>query len=637
MSLSNDLISQFVKMTNDTGKKETKDTTLYGTVVEYDGNNYVRLDGSDLLTPIDTTSTLHVDDRVIVDITKHNATVSGNISNPSVSGVEIKQSEENLILYFDEEIENLLLIFKDGYYEGITTVNAEGVQVRHTAYEGYTKMSYDGFYINDGTEDVFTATAEGLTVKGKITGSQIEGSDIKGSTFSSENDVFQVLSDGTVETNYLSVNGTVSTEVLDVGHIYNPKYPSSLTGTTNVYIDATKTDSISDYRYFSDGAIFSSFNNMMSVMPGTLNGNRLNIYMNSDVTENIYMWKFTGGEVFIHMQGHTINGHLALENQSTMFRVFGDKKGSIGGTTRGKIMPYSGVERSGYYSCISCVYGMFYLHDIEVYPATSQGGQTGGVYFGGGSRGFVQGLHIMGGNGGMYYAISAYDSSTVYVHDSSGICNGETFWANYGSVLTLRPTTQAGTTKNSATWTGTNSILRSDGVTFATTSNSGTNTGSGSAKTTITKTIYSSSADTYRSTVYNSWKNDGTVRQGDLGYGDCQGCWFFGNALYETMNAGTVTKVVIRIQRQSGGYNDLQTITVKSHNYTTKPSGAPSYTNTIGTCSCAVGSFIDLVITDTATINKLKACKGLGLSIGSASSPYVVCSGSCSVIITYTT
>ena len=103
------------------------------------------------------------------------------------------------------------------------------------------------------------------------------------------------------------------------------------------------------------------------------------------------------------------------------------------------------------------------------------------------------------------------------------------------------------------------------------------------------------------------------------------------------MNAGTVTKVVIRIQRQSGGVNALQTLTVKSHNHTSRPSGAPTYTDTIGTCSCAVGSSIDLVITDSTTINKLKNCKGLGLSIGSASSPYAVCSGACSVIITYTT
>ena len=637
MSLSNDLISQFVKMTNDTGKKETKDTTLYGTVVEYDGNNYVRLDGSDLLTPVDTTSTLHVDDRVTVDITKHNATVSGNISNPSVSGVEIKQSEENLIIYFDEQIENVLLIFKDGYYEGITTVNAEGVQVSHTAYEGYTKMSYDGFYINDGTEDVFTATAEGLTVKGKITGSQIEGSDIKGSTFSSENDVFQVLSDGTVETNYLSVNGTVSTEVLDVGHIYNPKYPSALTYNTTVYIDSAQSNSINDYRYFSNGAIFSSFDDMMDIMPGNLNGYTLHIYMNSDVTENVIINKFYGGEVYIHMQGHTINGYLKMYNQSAMFRVYGNKSSSTGGSTHGKIMPYSGAGHYGYYYCVSCSYGMFYIFDVDVYPTTSQGSNTGGLYFGGGSRGYVSGIHLMGGSGGMRYAVRLYESSTVYIHGSSGVGNNAVFCANHGSVLTLNATTQAGTTGTSATYTDDNSIIRSDGVTFATASNDGSNTGSGSTSTTTTKTISATSADTYRSTVYNSWKGDGTVRQGDWGYGDCQGCWFFGSALYNAMNAGTPTKVVIKITRQSGGYNAAQTHTLKLHNYKTKPSGAPSYSGTLTTFSCAVGSTATITITDSTMLSLLRNCYGLGLSIGSTSSPYSVCSGSCSVTVTYTT
>ena len=176
-----------------------------------------------------------------------------------------------------------------------------------------------------------------------------------------------------------------------------------------------------------------------------------------------------------------------------------------------------------------------------------------------------------------------------------------------------------------------------DKITFNNTSQSGSSSSSGSTTRKVTETVKASSADTYRSTVYNNWKGDGTVRQGDYGYGDCQGCWFFGNNLYTTMNAGTVTKVVIRIQRQSGGVNALQTLTVKSHNHTSRPSGAPTYTDTIGTCSCAVGSSIDLVITDSTTINKLKKCKGLGLSIGSASSPYAVCSGACSVIITYTT
>lgn len=50
MALSKNLISDFVKATTD-DKKTAEETTLYGTIVEYDGSKYVRLDGSDMLTP----------------------------------------------------------------------------------------------------------------------------------------------------------------------------------------------------------------------------------------------------------------------------------------------------------------------------------------------------------------------------------------------------------------------------------------------------------------------------------------------------------------------------------------------------------------------------------------------------------
>ena len=64
MDLSNDLISKFVKITNDGNKKETKEGTVYGTTVEYDGAMYVKIDGSDLLTPIDTTADIKEGERV---------------------------------------------------------------------------------------------------------------------------------------------------------------------------------------------------------------------------------------------------------------------------------------------------------------------------------------------------------------------------------------------------------------------------------------------------------------------------------------------------------------------------------------------------------------------------------------------
>lgn len=81
MSLSNDLISQFVKATKDTTKTPSE-TTVYGTVV-YDGRPYVKLDGSDLLTPISTTTNVKDGERVTVMIKNHTATVTGNISSPS--------------------------------------------------------------------------------------------------------------------------------------------------------------------------------------------------------------------------------------------------------------------------------------------------------------------------------------------------------------------------------------------------------------------------------------------------------------------------------------------------------------------------------------------------------------------------
>lgn len=93
MALSNELISQFAKIVN-SDKKRDKESTVYGTVVEDEnGNKYVKLDGSDQLTPLtdderpsveSTTTSANTGDRVSVLIKNHTATVTGNISSPSV-------------------------------------------------------------------------------------------------------------------------------------------------------------------------------------------------------------------------------------------------------------------------------------------------------------------------------------------------------------------------------------------------------------------------------------------------------------------------------------------------------------------------------------------------------------------------
>ena len=95
MSLSSDLISQFVKTTNDT-KKSTEETTLYGTATKFNGKMYAKLDGSDRLTPIDTTVDVKEGERVTVLIKNHTATITGNISSPSARTDDLKDTNEKV-------------------------------------------------------------------------------------------------------------------------------------------------------------------------------------------------------------------------------------------------------------------------------------------------------------------------------------------------------------------------------------------------------------------------------------------------------------------------------------------------------------------------------------------------------------
>lgn len=89
MSLSSDLISKFVKVTKPSSEA-TKSTTVYGTVVTYNDTQYVRLDGSDLLTPFETTVDVQFGERVSVVIEDHTATVTGSITDPSASSSSIR-------------------------------------------------------------------------------------------------------------------------------------------------------------------------------------------------------------------------------------------------------------------------------------------------------------------------------------------------------------------------------------------------------------------------------------------------------------------------------------------------------------------------------------------------------------------
>ena len=95
MSLSSDLISEFVKVTKD-DEKPKSEAIVYGTTVVYEGSTYVKLDGSELLTPVSTTSTTKNGERVTVMIKDHTATITGNMSSPSARSGDVEDIAGNV-------------------------------------------------------------------------------------------------------------------------------------------------------------------------------------------------------------------------------------------------------------------------------------------------------------------------------------------------------------------------------------------------------------------------------------------------------------------------------------------------------------------------------------------------------------
>lgn len=150
MALSDDLISQFVKVTKDEVEPKNE-TTVYGKIVNYEGSMYVQLDGSDLLTPISSTADVKPDERVTVMIKDHTATVYGNVSSPSASSKSVEEigariTEAEILIadkvstvYFDAQVARI---------DSLTTDNAN-IKGRLTASEAdIDKLEADNATIN---------------------------------------------------------------------------------------------------------------------------------------------------------------------------------------------------------------------------------------------------------------------------------------------------------------------------------------------------------------------------------------------------------------------------------------------------------------------------------------------------------
>lgn len=657
MSLSNDLISQFIKVTNDnTGKKNEK-TTTYATVVESGGVMYVQLDGSDLITPVDTTNILHEGDRVIVDINDHNAVASGNISNPSVSGVELSQTEdtlriefeeglEKLELYFKDENAKLELMFQDGYNQGITRVSKDGIKVSHTGYGGYTEMTYSGFYLTNGAGNkVLQCTANGLVYTGTITASDIMSTDgtfkidkngnITGASLkSSRGDNFSIDENGIITASGLAVEGNISTNTIICKDISNKAYPRTLTSSVSIWVDPNNGD---DDSQCVNNATFKTIQGAIDSIPKFLNGKVVNIYLARDVVGNANFTYFTGGRIFFYLRTHILYGALNFYHCSAAIFVYGGENSSQ--TNTGVIHPSSAVSAgsrtSSIYANVSKYVG---IYNLNVWASDNQvDGLTGdkiGVSAQGGGFLYCSNINII--NCGVGFR--SFSGAQIHMNGSSGVASKYGFEAVTGGRISFANTSQSGGTTAATNATSGGQILKHSCTFLSGDSTSGSGSAS-TATTTTSKTYTSSSAQAlqYAGTSSAFWRTDSKPKAGDWGYGAHTGWWFFGDD-FENIASKNVSKVEITFTREKAGNYAATACNFYVHSYETQPSTkSPTYnTSRIASASVAASTTHTISITDATIISRIKSAKGICTVPASQNSTnYSVFSGTMKVKFTY--
>lgn len=158
MPLSSELVSQFAKLASNKPKEE-KESTTYGTTVIQNGNKYVKLDGSELLTPASFTTNIADGERVTVLIKNHMAVVTGNITSPAARTSEVEEVGDKV----------------DAAEAAVKDLTADNLKVnqRLEAQEGSIKnLTADNVTIN-GTLSAQEASigdlkAENATISGKL-------------------------------------------------------------------------------------------------------------------------------------------------------------------------------------------------------------------------------------------------------------------------------------------------------------------------------------------------------------------------------------------------------------------------------------------------------------------------------------
>lgn len=482
-----------------------------------------------------------------------------------------------------------------------------------------------------------------MIVDGAIDGKTITGATIIGSTFRNQSNTFSVDSEGNIVGAQIqgsevigdsfSVEGELTADTITANKINSAQYPSTLEDDIQISINSGGNDDNELY----DGVSFATVTGALEALPKFLNGKIVNIWIQEDIYENIDIRYFSSGRINLYLDGNTVYGWIRSYMSTIKVYVYGGYM-KFETERTGVIHPSTGCAvASRTASLVGQESSPINAYSLKIYGSDNPSGSATtivGMACDSYASGYYKDLQFINCDIGF----RANAGGRIHAASSSGVCSQYGFEAVSGGCITIANSGQCGGSKSNTHVSLPGQIIAPTNVNHEG-GNQTTDPGNTAPTPTTTKTvtIKSNSGDTYRSSVYNNWKKDNTARQGDYGYGDCNGCWFFGSQ-FNQFKGKNVTKIELTIKRISGGSYAAVPIVVKTHNYASRPSGKPSYGSSCGSVKIAVGDSGKLTITNSTILNAISngTVKGFGIQSSYNSSSYAVCSGSVTMKVTYT-
>lgn len=461
----------------------------------------------------------------------------------------------------------------------------------------------------------------------------LKAKNIKLEGYVSANGGFSIDENGNMTANNGNFNGAVNAQgnmtadTLIVRKIVSKDIINSLTNDISVTI-ATDGD---DASAVISSAKFCTAQGFLDALPRNLNGNSIYITLDKECNENLNLKGFSNGDIYLYMNMKNYNGHIAGYNCTSKLFIYGATTvtGIPDGvdSQRPAVMPASMVGSNTYY------YGMYFsncnfvtLRSINIYGQTT----SNSYYAIGAEHGttlLMQNCKIIGSQNGVQAR-----GSKVIMYKNYGKTNNYAARAIYGATICIQdgsiPSGQLVHDNSSQIIQDSNKVTAD-----STTTETGTNTNTGTT-TSKSVTFTSDYGDTYRYT-WSDWAQDNLAIQGKWTSNNV-GCWFFGSD-FSKLQGKIITKVVLKIERTSGGSSSNNEAKIVMHNHSSRPSGEPTYLSWSKTANLTMNATTTVTITDNAVLNAIKngTMKGFGLKHTFDKDHYMKCTGVIKATITY--